>query len=81
MFACEFACSWLEQALPPGHWPTPPAADEDGAIDARDPDAVFSLAHGQTGAADPPLLGIGLNYHLSPDDGQADAQDMLRSTS
>jgi len=80
VFACEFACSWLEQALPLGQWPTPPAPDALGSIDASNPDAVFSLARGQTGEADPPLLGIGLNYHLAPDDGQADAQDILRST-
>jgi len=73
---CEFACSWLEQALPPGGWPVPPSPDEEGA--AHHPDHVFALAHGRTDLPDPPLLGIGLDYHLVPDDGVADARDILR---
>ncbi|MBA4709571.1 phage protein Gp37 [Aquitalea aquatica] len=76
VLACEFACSWLEQALPAGGWPIPPSPEEDGAV--RHPDSVFALAHGRTNLPDPPFLGIGIDYHLVPDDGVADARDILR---
>lgn len=76
VFACEFACSWLEQALPPGGWPVAPLPEGDGLV--RHPDSVFALADGRTDRPDPPLLGIGLDYHLVPDDGVADARDILR---
>lgn len=82
VFACEFSCSWMEGALVNGHWPSPPASGTPGADatapDAH-PDAVFAPYVGQQTPAAPDLLRIGLNYHLTPDDGKADAQDILRS--
>lgn len=69
VFACEFSCSWLEDMLDNGHWPT--------AATPGSPDAVFAVHRGKLQAADPDWLRTGLNYHLTPDDGQADAQDII----
>lgn len=69
VFACEFSCSWMEEALDIGHWPTAETPDS--------PDAVLAQHGGRLQAADPDWLRTGLNYHLSPDDGQTDAQDIL----
>lgn len=75
VFACEFATAWLENALPNGNWPCPAPAGTPEA--ATDPDAVFGRYGGKSGEPDPEWLRTGLNYHLAPDDGQADAQDLL----
>lgn len=79
VFACEFQTAWIEEALPRDHWPCPPAA---GTPDAESsPDAVFTRFQGKLGQPDPDWLRTGLYYHLSPDDGVPDAQDILtRST-
>ncbi|GHD63857.1 DUF1834 family protein [Jeongeupia chitinilytica] len=75
VFACEFQTAWIEEALPRSHWPSPPAPGTPGA--EADPDMVFVKHQGKTGQPDPDWLRTGLNYHLNPDDGKADAQDLL----
>lgn len=75
VFACEFSCSWLEDTLANQHWPAPPPAGTPGAADH--PDAVFARYQGTLGQPDPDLLRTGLNYHLTPDDGKPDAQDII----
>lgn len=75
VFACEFQTAWIEEALPRDHWPSPPAP---GTPEAEtSPDAVFARYQGKLGQPDPDWLRTGLNYHLTPDDGQADAQDLI----
>lgn len=69
VFACEFSCSWMEDALVNGHWPTAATPDS--------PDALFARYGAQLQTPDPDWLRTGLNYHLAQDDGQADAQDLL----
>ncbi|WP_029770537.1 DUF1834 family protein [Pseudogulbenkiania sp. MAI-1] len=69
VFACEFQTAWIEEALPLGHWPSPQAQD--------DSDSVFARYQGKLGQPDPDWLRTGLHYHLTPDDGIADAQDIL----
>ncbi|WP_375591718.1 DUF1834 family protein [Chitiniphilus eburneus] len=71
VFACEFDTRWMECALPLGTWPTPTGND--------DPDALFARHHGRLDTPDPDWLSTELNYHLTPDDGRADARDILRS--
>lgn len=75
VFACEFATDWIEESLPVNHWPIPlPQTDPESATD---PDEVFLDAGGKTGEVDLDWLSTGLNYFLQPDDGQADAQDII----
>lgn len=71
VFACEFSTSWTEEALD-GLWPSPQAPDE--------PDAIFARYGGQVVDPAPELLSLGINYHLSPDDGEPDAQDVINLT-
>ncbi|MXR36710.1 DUF1834 family protein [Craterilacuibacter sinensis] len=75
VFACEFQTAWIEEALPRDHWPTPPAAGTPEAESS--PDAVFTRYQGKLGQPDPDWLRTGLNYHLTPDDGKADARDLI----
>lgn len=63
-FACEFETAWIETALPNGDFPSPT-------------DPLFMTFEGATTPDDPDLLSVDLNYHLSPDDGVADASDSL----
>ncbi len=63
-FACEFETAWIETTLANGDFPL---AD----------DSLFADFAGATTPTDPDLLNVGLNYHLTPDDGTADASDQL----
>lgn len=78
VFACEFATEWTEEALPLNAWPAPAKPGTPEA--AADPDSVFARNQGKLGDPAPDWLRTGLNYHLAPDDGEPDAQDILRST-
>lgn len=73
VFACEFQTAWIEEALPRDHWPSP-TGDSDS-------DSLFARYQGKLGQPDPDWLRTGLNYHLTPDDGIADAQDILSTRS
>lgn len=64
VFACEFETAWVETALANGDFPLPT-------------DPLFLTFEGETTPADADLLAVGLDYHLTPDDGTADASDQL----
>ncbi|MCW3479736.1 DUF1834 family protein [Neisseriaceae bacterium JH1-16] len=84
VFACEFHTAWIEHALPRDHWPYPPSPSD--PVDPSAPyqpggpyadDAVFVPYGGQLAQPAQDWLRTGLNYHLAPDDGSADAQDII----
>jgi len=64
VFACEFDTAWIESAL------------ENNAFPVQT-DPLFSGFAGTVSPANPDLLQIGINYHQTPDDGVADASDLL----
>lgn len=73
VFACEFQTAWIEEPLPRGHWPSPQTVD--------DADAVIAQNDGRLEEPPPDWLRTGLNYHLIPDDGIADARDIISTRS
>lgn len=73
VYACDFQTAWIEEALPRGHWPCPQ--------DPAEPDQLFVQYAGRLGLPAPDWLRSGLDYHLSPDDGIADARDLISTRS
>lgn len=69
VFACEFDTAWIETTLPNNTWPAPDNADH--------PDAQFAVYQGRLDTPADNWLTVGLNFHLTPDDGAADASDLL----
>ena len=69
VFACEFDTTWIETALPNNTWPAP---DNTGH-----PDIAFAAYQGRLDAPATDWLTVGLNFHLTPDDGKADSSDQL----
>ena len=72
-YALEFHTAWVEEVLPNGMFPLP--------VDEGNPDDVFGRYDAQLGTPDPDWLRTGLNYYLQPDDGNADAQDVITNGS
>lgn len=91
VFACEFQTTWIEEPLPRSHWPSPTYPAEPGQpTDPTDPsrpgsttdaDVLFAIHGGELGTPAPAWLRTGLNYHLIPDDGIADARDIISTRS
>lgn len=73
VFACDFQTAWIEDALPRGHWPSPQHPAE--------PDRIFAQYAGRLEQPAPDWLRTGLDYHLTPDDGVADARDLISTRS
>lgn len=69
VFTCEFDTAWIESALSNNTWPAPDSADH--------PDARFAVYQGRLDAPASDWLTVGLNFHMTPDDGIADASDQL----
>lgn len=72
-FALEFHTAWVEDVLPNGEF-APPVPD-------GEPDDIFERYQAQLGVAPADWLRTGLSYHLQPDDGKADAQDVVTNRS
>ena len=64
VFACEFETAWVEDVLVNGDYPLAT-------------DLLYAGFDGATTPPDPDLLQVGMDYHLTPDDGTADASDKL----
>lgn len=72
-YALEFGTAWMEDVLPNGKFAEP--------VDPGHPDHVFEEYDGKLGTPDPDWLRTGLAYHLQPDDGKADAEDLINHRS
>ncbi|WP_420996238.1 DUF1834 family protein [Cupriavidus sp. 30B13] len=70
-YALEFHTAWIDEALPRARFPAPDGPDH--------PDAIFAEYQGHLGEPDTDWLRTGLNYYLAPNDGKADATDLIGS--
>lgn len=68
-YVCRFQTAWIETALNNQHWPSPESADE--------PDSILADHDGRLESPAPYWLRTKLDYHLTPDNGKADAEDIV----